>query len=259
VGIKLRITPQITEGDYVKLDLYQEISAVKDTPESILTTVGPTTTLRSTKTSVVVKDAQTVVIGGLMQETEQKGLEKMPLLGDLPVLGWIFKLRTTSKSKTNLLVFLTPHIVKESSQLSDITREKQTSFSASEKRFVEGELLVRFRDDVSDERAREIITRKGASVIKHMNTLHVFHIRLRSGQEMEEAIGEFSSIPEVLYAEPNLMFKTHDGPLPPNPSPDAGAGEKQTVPPDQSLLKNDESYFFTQDATLLSRLYGTYK
>jgi general secretion pathway protein D len=255
VGIKLRITPQITEGDYVNLDLYQEISALQDAPETVLTTVGPTTTLRSTKTSVVVKDAQTVVIGGLMQETEQKCFQKMPLLGDLPGLGWLFKFRTTSKSKTNLLVFLTPYIVKESSQLSDITRDKKTSFSVREERYVKGELLVRFRDDVSGERAREIISRQGASVIKYMSTVHVFHIRLGSGQDVEEAIGEFSSIPEVLYAEPNFMFKTHDGPLLRNPSPDTP--EKQTDPPDQLLFNNEVSYLFTQDVTRLGRLYGT--
>ena len=70
VGIKLQITPQITEGDYVNLDLYQEISAVKSASDEILTTVGPSTTKRATKTSVVVKDGRTVVIGGLMQEID---------------------------------------------------------------------------------------------------------------------------------------------------------------------------------------------
>ncbi|MCX7913303.1 MAG: type II secretion system secretin GspD, partial [Thermodesulfovibrionales bacterium] len=71
VGITLKLTPQITEGDYVKLDIYQEISSLKQASESILINVGPTTTKRSTKTSVVVKDGQTVVIGGLMQEKEE--------------------------------------------------------------------------------------------------------------------------------------------------------------------------------------------
>jgi general secretion pathway protein D len=257
VGIKLRITPHITEGDYVKLDLYQEISALKDTPESVFTEVGPTTTLRSTKTSVVVKDAQTVVISGLMQEMEQRGLEKMPLLGDLPGLGWLFKLRTTSKSKTNLLVFLTPHIVKESSRLSEITREKQTSFSSGEKRYIEGELLVRFRDGVSDEIAREIISRKGASVIRYMANLNVFHVSLGSGQDIEKAVGEFSAVPEVLYAEPNYMYETHDGGLPENNSPDAG--QTQTAPPDRLLFNNDALHLFTHDVTLQNGLHGTHK
>ncbi len=84
VGITLRITPQITEGDYVRLDIYQEISSVKQESETILINIGPTTTKRSTKTSVVVKDNQTVVIGGLMEEREEESINKVTLLGDIP-------------------------------------------------------------------------------------------------------------------------------------------------------------------------------
>ena len=90
VGIKLKLTPQITEGDYVKLDLYQEISAVIQESAVITISVGPTITKRSTKTSVVVKDNQTVVIGGLMQEKDEENVTKVPFLGDIPVLGWLF-------------------------------------------------------------------------------------------------------------------------------------------------------------------------
>jgi general secretion pathway protein D len=210
VGITLRITPQITEGDYVRLNIYHEISAVKDTTESIITSVGPTTTKRSTKTSVIVKDAQTVVIGGLMQETEQKGVEKVPILGDLPILGWMFKYKTVSKSKKNLLVFLTPYIVKESSDLSDITLDKQKSFAVSEKQYMEGELIVKFKPDVPDETAREIISRKGASIIKYIKEINVYYIKLRDKQDVEEAIMEFSSFSEILYTEPNYKLHIND-------------------------------------------------
>lgn len=129
VGITLKLTPQITEGDYVKLDIYQEISALKQNQtENILISVGPTTTKRSTRTSVLVKDEQTVVIGGLMQEREEDIITKMPILGDIPILGWAFKTKTHTKQKTNLLVFLTPHVVKEAGRLSEITKEKQKAF-----------------------------------------------------------------------------------------------------------------------------------
>ena len=103
VGIKLTITPQITEGDYVKLDIYQEISAVKQDSTAgstvVLVTIGPTTTKRSTKTSVVVKDDQTVVIGGLIQERDEEIITKIPLLGDLPLLGYLFKQTSVDKDK----------------------------------------------------------------------------------------------------------------------------------------------------------------
>ncbi len=88
VGIKLRIKPQITEGNYVKLEIFQEISSVKTASDDILTTVGPTTTKRSTKTSVIVKDGKTVVIGGLMQEKEEVSISKVPILGGYPY-SWV--------------------------------------------------------------------------------------------------------------------------------------------------------------------------
>lgn len=125
VGVTLKLTPQITEGDYVKLDLYQEISAVEQGTTAIITSVGPSLTKRSTKTSVVVKDNQTVVIGGLIQERVEESVTKIPFLGDIPGLGLLFKNKSKEKTKTNLLVFLTPHIVKEAEQLAKLTDRKK--------------------------------------------------------------------------------------------------------------------------------------
>lgn len=208
VGITLRITPQISEGDHVKLDIYQEISALKQTDtEAILISVGPSTTKRSTKTSVVVKDQQTVIIGGLMQEREEEKITKMPILGDIPLLGWLFRNKSISKDKTNLLVFLTPHVVKESEQLVRITADKQKEFAVAEKRFAEGELLVKFKEGIADERAREIISEKGANIITFMKNIGIYQIRLTKGQDVEDAVKEFSNIPEVQYAEPNYTLK----------------------------------------------------
>jgi general secretion pathway protein D len=217
VGIRLKITPQITEGDYVKLDLYQEISAVKEESEVITTTVGPTTTKRSTKTSVVVKDKQTVVISGLMQEEEEEGLTKTPLLGDIPILGWFFKHTSKIKKKKNLLVFVTPHIVKDSSLLSKITTEKHKEFATKEKQYSKGELLVKFKDGVSNDRALEIISQRGASVIKSNKRRNFYHIKLKNKQEVEHAIKEFTSETDVQYAIPNYKVKIQSiGPEPHN-------------------------------------------
>ncbi|MBI5675479.1 MAG: hypothetical protein HZC48_06615 [Nitrospirae bacterium] len=212
VGITLRITPQITEGDYVKLNLYQEISSVKDATDAVLTSVGPTTTKRSTKTSVIVKDAQTVVIGGLMQEKEEKIITKVPLLGDIPVLGLLFKFKTVSKNKTNLLVFLTPHIVKESSQLTKITRDKQMSFAVRENQRVEGELMVKFKADIPADRAEEIISKEGASVIKHLKEINVYHIKLKPEQKVDDAVKKLTLFPEIIYAEPNYRIRIEEEP-----------------------------------------------
>lgn len=169
VGITLKITPQITEGDYVKLDVYQEISSVKDISSdiyvSIVTSVGPTTTKRSTKTNVVVRDAQTVVIGGLMQEKEQSSTYKVPWLGDIPYLGYLFKVTTKTKEKTNLLVFLTPHIIRDSKELAALSARKRSTMVEEDDLHQEGELMVKFNPSVAAEKALEILRAKGVTVI----------------------------------------------------------------------------------------------
>ena len=207
VGITLRITPQITEGSYVKLDIFQEISAVIEASDAVLTSVGPSTTKRSTKTSVSVLDGSTVVIGGLMQEIEEDGVTKTPLLGDIPVLGWLFKYKSKTKTKTNLLVFLSPHIVKEDAQLSKITEEKHRNFSKDEKFYRQGELLVKFNSNISGERAGTIISENDASIFNYFKEINTYRIKLKPGQEVEDAANEFSSLPEVMHAEPNYKLK----------------------------------------------------
>lgn len=202
VGITLRLTPQITEGDYVKMDIYQEISALQEASENILTSIGPTTTKRSTKTSVVVKDNNTVVIGGLMQERDDVNVTKIPVLGDIPVMGYFFKQKSVGKKKTNLLVFLTPHIVKESSSLAAITAGKQREFAVSQNRYVEGNLLVTFRHWVPEDKALQIIAAKGALIYTRPGPHQAYHLKLREKQPVEEALAEFRSLPEIDSAEP---------------------------------------------------------
>ncbi len=207
VGITLKITPQITEGDFVKLDIYQEISSLKQVTENILINVGPTTTKRSTKTSVLAKDGQAIVIGGLMQEREEVNVNKIPLLGDIPLLGMVFRNEAISKKKTNLLVFLTPHIVKEPERIAAITSQKEKEFGVAENRFAEEELLVKFRENIDGETARKIISSKDATVIKFIEGMNIYHIRLRTNQGVKNALEEFSEMPEVQYAEPNYKIK----------------------------------------------------
>jgi general secretion pathway protein D len=208
VGITLRITPQITEGDYVKLDIYQEISALSaNQSDNILINVGPTITKRSTKTSVVVKDNQTVVIGGLMQEQQVETVTKVPLLGDIPVLGWLFKYKSISKNKTNLIVFLSPHIIREEDQLAELTDNKKSQFARSEGRYEQGELLVKFREGTLQERISEILRTEGASIISVLKPKGVYNIKLKKGQEVREAVKIFNNYKEVEYAEPNYVMK----------------------------------------------------
>jgi len=131
IGINLKIKPQISEGDYVRMDINQEISAVKASKGQAIDLV---TTKRSAKTSVVVKDKETVVIGGLIQDSEQETVSKVPLLGDIPLLGWFFKSKNKTRSKTNLVILLTPHIVKDAADLAEMTRIQRQAFGEAAKK-----------------------------------------------------------------------------------------------------------------------------
>ena len=126
-GIILKIKPQISEGEYIKLDIYQEISAVKDFGTATSPNLG--STKRSAKTSVVVKNTDTVVIGGLIQDRDQVTESKIPLLGDLPLLGWLFKTKNTQREKTNLLIMLTPRIIKDARDLAEVSGNQRDNFS----------------------------------------------------------------------------------------------------------------------------------
>lgn len=131
IGINLKIKPQISEGDYIRMDINQEISAVKDSKGEASDLV---TTKRSAKTSVVVKDKETVVIGGLIQDSEEDTVSKVPFLGDIPLLGWLFKTKSKIRKKTNLMILLTPHIVKDAADLAEMTRIQRESFGDSTKK-----------------------------------------------------------------------------------------------------------------------------
>lgn len=113
VGITLRLTPQISEGSIVRLDIYEEVSAIVPTTVGDPNLVGPTTSVRSASTTVVVKDGQTVVIGGLISDNTIRQRSSVPYLSNLPVLGNLFRANADTSNKINLLIFLTPHIVRD--------------------------------------------------------------------------------------------------------------------------------------------------
>jgi general secretion pathway protein D len=126
-GIILKITPQISEGEYIKLDIYQEISAVKDFGTATSPNLG--STKRSAKTSVVVKNTDTVVIGGLIQDSDNVTESKVPLLGDIPFLGWLFKTKNVTHEKTNLLILLTPRIIKDARDMAEASVNQKDLFT----------------------------------------------------------------------------------------------------------------------------------
>jgi general secretion pathway protein D len=133
VGIKLSLTPQITSDDNVRLEVNQEISDVIETTSA--NEAGPTTSKRSASTTVVVKDRETMVIGGLIRDNVTASTIKVPLLGDIPVLGWLFKYKTAKVEKTNLMIFITPHIIKTAEESAELTRQRENILNEFRKEY----------------------------------------------------------------------------------------------------------------------------
>ncbi len=125
IGITLKMTPQINEGEVVKIKLKQEItSVIPGASEVVLTSLGPSTTKRSVETVVAAKDQQTIVIGGLIDDKVTMTTTKVPFLGDIPILGNLFKQKKTTKAKTNILVFLRPYIIRDTKDFLKILQKK---------------------------------------------------------------------------------------------------------------------------------------
>jgi general secretion pathway protein D len=137
VGIKLAITPQISSEDTVRLEIKQEISDV--VPGSALLQTGLITNKRSANTTVVIKDRETMVIGGLIRDNVTSSESKVPLLGDIPILGWLFKYKTSKVEKVNLMIFITPYIINNELDAQNITKRK-------------GDAIEKFRDQYSIEK-----------------------------------------------------------------------------------------------------------
>jgi general secretion pathway protein D len=108
VELKLTVKPQINESDYIRLVITEQTEEIASTDPVL----GPTTSKRSAKTTVIARDMETVVIGGIMQDRTLESVSKVPVLGDIPLLGHLFRDTTRRKTKTNLLLFLTPYIIR---------------------------------------------------------------------------------------------------------------------------------------------------
>lgn len=119
VGIKLKITPQINEGNAVVLEIEQEVSGIAGS-----TAVDIITNKRQINTTVLVNSGQTIVLGGLIDNDVQESEQKIPILGDIPWLGRLFSSTATAKRKTNLMVFIRPTIINDTDEITDLSSRK---------------------------------------------------------------------------------------------------------------------------------------
>ncbi|MCB5364381.1 type II secretion system secretin GspD [Pusillimonas sp. CC-YST705] len=128
VGLTLRIRPQISEGGTVKLSLYQEVSSIDPTATTSASSI--VTRKRALETNVLVDDGQIIVLGGLLEDEVSDMTHSVPLLGDIPFLGQLFRYESRSRVKTNLMVFLRPHIVRNAQDGASVTLDRYSYMRA---------------------------------------------------------------------------------------------------------------------------------
>ncbi len=125
VGITLAVTPQINESNYVTLEMSLEVAEVEEDNSGLdVSTAGFITSKRETENVVVVQDNQTIVIGGLIGNTSTEVETKIPILGDIPLIGVLFRGKRNTERRTNLLIFLTPHVINEPADLQEVYQIK---------------------------------------------------------------------------------------------------------------------------------------
>lgn len=143
VGTTLKIRPQISEGGIVRMQIFQESSSIQGA--TLSNPAGPVTNKRSIESAVVVDDGGIVVIGGLIEDSWSIGEDKVPVLGDIPVLGAMFRYETRKRTKTNLMVFLRPQIIRDAAAYQGITADRydyvigEQQKSAKDARVMRGE------------------------------------------------------------------------------------------------------------------------
>ncbi|WP_179403392.1 type II secretion system secretin GspD [Burkholderia guangdongensis] len=144
VGITLHVKPQITDGGILKLQLYTESSSVA--AGTLTNATGPTFNKRSIQSTVLADDGQIIVLGGLMQDSYSTGVNKVPLLGDIPWLGQFFRSESKSRQKTNLMVFLRPVIVRDGATSEAITQNRYDYARGQQGAYQSDNRLIRDKD-----------------------------------------------------------------------------------------------------------------
>ncbi len=155
-ALTLRFTPQVTEGDEVRLNIYQEVTDVASTSVGDVDQVGPTLTKRLLRNTVIAENGRTIALGGLISTNFQDTITKVPLLGDIPILGWLFKRKDVTERKTNLLVFITPHIIRSAEDLERLTNKSREAMERYRTRKIDFDQPIRsIEKNVSGDGAAE--------------------------------------------------------------------------------------------------------
>jgi len=157
------VTPQISEGEKVRLDLNVEVSEVAGADQSVgdANILGPTTNKTLVQNIVWVKDGETAVIAGLIRDSVTRSRNSAPVLGDLPLIGWLFGSRGNSGTRKNMVVLVTPHIIKEGTDLERLTQHAVTQYhDYNVQQMLQGGFFERIKQKKADRNAhRPTLTR----------------------------------------------------------------------------------------------------
>jgi general secretion pathway protein D len=164
IGITLRVTPQVSEAGAVKLKIFQEVSSV--TRDKVLVQSSDIiTNKRSLESTVLVDDGQIVVLGGLIQDDQQSSIDKVPLLGDIPWLGALFKYESRSRKRTNLMVFLRPVVLRDDKAAASITSDRYDYI-----RHLQGDMKLPWNGLLPETRASELLPLDSSQSPKPLGT-----------------------------------------------------------------------------------------
>jgi general secretion pathway protein D len=184
VALTLKITPHINASDMVRLEIDQEISDVAS-PDFGGRGLGPSWSKRTVKTTVVVRDQQSIVIGGLMSDRVNYSENKIPLLGDVPLLGYLFKFTRKQKVKSNLLILLTPYVIKSQMDIEQIVQRKTRESREFARTFSNFESME-YRPEIDYRRKRGLLEEINRSVLVVERDVEL----LREAAEIETNVPE---------------------------------------------------------------------
>jgi len=245
VDLTLKITPQISESNFVRLQIQQQIDDV----ESLDASLGPTTSKRKVSNTVVVRDQQPVVIGGLIRDIEVTGVDKVPFLGDIPVLGVLFRKTAKRTEKRNLLMIITPYIIEDPSDLRRIHEQKMeemrqfAEYMATRKKEMEGAVDYRKKTGVLEDirrtmdrvrRDRELLEQSRFEEVDRVGAPESHDLDydpLQQGQGGEgSAPGTDASTEAPGTATQASPAEGRGAPVPPATVPEAGAPADAATP-----------------------------
>lgn len=150
VGLTLKVTPHIGEGESLRLEIEQEISNLLDNTTTMTQSGDPITSQRKIKATILVDDGNTVILGGLLQDDSQKGRSKVPFLGDIPFLGELFTNRNDKRTKKNLMLFIKPTIMRTPESVTNVTKQKYSTL----KLIHDGKATLSINDEMPDTAAK---------------------------------------------------------------------------------------------------------